>query len=1275
MCGSILLVLTACGETNQNEALDLDDKYFEVALGLSTGKGGRAGSGEGLGLLSGKDVRIKYSISGCKSGFKKSVTEFVSVADLSLRFYRGDSGCTVRLDSIRLQASGKTGFSDYAIDAGSPDSSFAVAGPSPATQAKIYKSSSSPNQVLLVKDIPFDMKTNTSLDFIFQSVSGDVTTKAIANVAMSQPLGTAALEAPNFEIPFDSKSPESPNMGLSLSSQGAVYSGGSAGGAEANGGFQIDVLMRCGNNVSLGTAGAVNTTANCPTPAGDAMKVHDLQLAVVMCRGKDDRLTYAEAAALFSATPSSRVMSAPSSLVPVIKSGVNFSSQATSDFITGLRFKGVKTHFPSAAIAGTAIDKGCVFDQASQAKGWMILRKTEGSGSSQVASYQVTNIELSASTSVAAIAAAMKEEVKIFDYTGSLESFKIPAGVTSVEIKAWGGGGCVFDETPNYAASHNADFGGAGGFSSAKVSVKPDEILYIQVGQGGQKYGTASGGYPNGGDGYNGGCAGGGSSNVFVNGYGSQDKLLLVAGGGGGAGWYTPSGSSRQGNGAAGGGLIAQSGTANPGAGGNQSQGGQTGNGKGLALKGGSSSGNGGTGGPGAGGGGYFGGASGVGGNNNTNGGGGGGSCYVGLASDGKVLTSNAGEGDAKDYIDPAGTTRTVGGRSFSTAECLSGNGKNSPKKSDPHYASGIAMGGEIANVTQVPGWSVNHKIAKGGNGRVVLRYMVPATQVVSQQSVASASVFVDAEQTKPMETISSSELTMGGGAQRDTAIYALGNASLTFKDGAYAKVNLPGGLGSKAWTIEGWFYLKAKNSTYQMFLSSFDVGAFAIGVNGQELVMGVNGPAGGDKQKEWHSPTWNALSQTSLGVTPDLNRWYHFALVFTGSEYLSFVDGKLKRLVSSDVKAAQFSVINLGSGWGYYGTNDSYPSNVNLDNISISVGSAKYTTNFSPVRLATVPETFKCPATSGSTEENANCKVDWTMVDALVAGSKIQVKFDSVGSKFNDSNYTGNYTTDPMGTLKGGETYTVNFDKSNGAFAVHGFNQGSGAAGTWTYSNGDVKNGVISLWGRNYFLNQNAQVIDPQYGFVGRACVNSCSEGAGTSATALSEDFYKDSAGRILILSAATAGKDPRTLTKTTGKVLSGTDSCIDDARWQKFIELAKTENYRVTATLDGSTKPVTKASDWNLKKMINANQVKLKTSLTDWHLIPYAYTLYVLAWDETSGATVTGGDYSLWSWGGTSYYYGYYGQSSNSFFDQTTYSNQTANWWILPPGVPDFP
>lgn len=169
-------------------------------------------------------------------------------------------------------------------------------------------------------------------------------------------------------------------------------------------------------------------------------------------------------------------------------------------------------------------------------------------------------------------------------------------------------------------------------------------------------------------------------------------------------------------------------------------------------------------------------------------------------------------------------------------------------------------------------------------------------------------------------------------------------------------------------------------------------------------------------------------------------------------------------------------------------------------------------------------------------------------------------------------------------------------------------------------------------------------------------------------------QDFYTDSLGRILIFSAATPGKDPRTLTKVTGRVLPGTDTCIDDVRWQRFLELAKTQDYRITATLDSKTTPVTKATPFNINRMINSNYIKLKSSLTDWQYVPYSYPFYCLAWDEDSIGPGFGSDYSILSWGGTAYYYGYYGQSSNSFFSRTTYSNTTANFWILPPGVPDF-
>lgn len=217
-----------------------------------------------------------------------------------------------------------------------------------------------------------------------------------------------------------------------------------------------------------------------------------------------------------------------------------------------------------------------------------------------------------------------------------------------------------------------------------------------------------------------------------------------------------------------------------------------------------------------------------------------------------------------------------------------------------------------------------------------------------------------------------------------------------------------------------------------------------------------------------------------------------------------------------------------------------------------------------------------------------------------------------------------------------------------NGATGGNGGNGGGGGGGGSGYSDGSIKIVSTQQGGNTGTSRVTIRSADSQY--------------------------YIDSFGRILILSSATAGRDPSTLVKTTGKVLPGTDTCIDDARWQNFLNLAETSNYRLTATLDNSATKITNATSFNIRKMKNANYIKLKTSLTDWQTVPYYYTLKCLAWDEDSINPGYGSDYSILSWGGTRYYYGYYGQSSNTFFSITTYSNTTANWWILPPGVPDF-
>jgi len=173
-------------------------------------------------------------------------------------------------------------------------------------------------------------------------------------------------------------------------------------------------------------------------------------------------------------------------------------------------------------------------------------------------------------------------------------------------------------------------------------------------------------------------------------------------------------------------------------------------------------------------------------------------------------------------------------------------------------------------------------------------------------------------------------------------------------------------------------------------------------------------------------------------------------------------------------------------------------------------------------------------------------------------------------------------------------------------------------------------------------------------------------------------EGFYIDDQGRILIMSC-TDIRDPNTLEITTGKIFVGDNKVLDDARWQNFLDLARDgqQNWRLTATLNNSTTKITNATSKNIYRMMNANQLTLRTSMArGWVNMSYVSGYSgrkALAWDETSGASITGVDYSMLWWVSGSGW-GYYGHSSNSFFTPTIYYQKSANYWILPPGVPDF-
>jgi hypothetical protein len=102
------------------------------------------------------------------------------------------------------------------------------------------------------------------------------------------------------------------------------------------------------------------------------------------------------------------------------------------------------------------------------------------------------------------------DTLQAYTWTGSLQTYEVPDGISSVLVKGWGGGGGAGDWGGTVAGD-----GGGGGYAEATVAVTPGELLSVWPGQAGP-------------------TPGGGAGASYVT--RADGTLLLVAGGGGGGG-------------------------------------------------------------------------------------------------------------------------------------------------------------------------------------------------------------------------------------------------------------------------------------------------------------------------------------------------------------------------------------------------------------------------------------------------------------------------------------------------------------------------------------------------------------------------------------------------------------------------------------------------------------------------------------------------------------------------------------------------------------------
>ncbi len=270
-------------------------------------------------------------------------------------------------------------------------------------------------------------------------------------------------------------------------------------------------------------------------------------------------------------------------------------------------------------------------------------------------------------------------------FTGFDQNFTVPAGVTSIKIKAWGAGGGGGYTAYNAAA-------GAGGYTVDQFAVLPAETYVVVAGGGGWETRdvnqTARGTYGFGGSGNSMGAAatsetgsGGGLSGVFINSV-TQTNARVIAGGGGGnadAGGYDETSGGNGNNPLAGGylPLTGQSAAAN-----------STGFG--------------------GGGGGYAGGISGI---HRFS--------YCLHPGHSPDITADAGEGGS-------GFKYTSGGQIKFTSEL----NINPPEMTDVHYLTGVGVGNDYNMTVGAQG-----DIKTGGNGMVVIQWFEPIADLTITSS------------------------------------------------------------------------------------------------------------------------------------------------------------------------------------------------------------------------------------------------------------------------------------------------------------------------------------------------------------------------------------------------------------------------------------------------------------------------------------------------------------------------------------------------------------
>lgn len=184
---------------------------------------------------------------------------------------------------------------------------------------------------------------------------------------------------------------------------------------------------------------------------------------------------------------------------------------------------------------------------------------------------------------------------------------------------------------------------------------------------------------------------------------------------------------------------------------------------------------------------------------------------------------------------------------------------------------------------------------------------------------------------------------TAGGNAQIDTAQSKFGGASILF-DGTGDTISTADSddfYFSGDFTVDFWLRLNNNVGNFSFFEQFVDTNNNLEVAWNSGLVYNIE--SGG-----------STLLNYTESWTPSLNTWYHIAWVRSGNSWYSFVDGTQV----GTTRSITFSYPNLAASFSFGDTSNYFGLNGWLEEIRISKGIARWTSNFTPPIVAYAPAT-----------------------------------------------------------------------------------------------------------------------------------------------------------------------------------------------------------------------------------------------------------------------------------------------------------------------------